>query len=228
MNTVTDDSRRARRSPSGGRAVPVDADEQEETRMGQVVVEVSPSIDGYVAGPGVSVERPLGADGQRLHRWIGFEDTTPTDADRAAAEWMFTNSGAVVIGRRMFDVGIGLWGEDGAFGMPVYVVTNRAHDDLVRGPTTFRFVTTGVVAAVEQACAAAGDRDVVIAGGAQVIQQGLAAGLVDEIRLHVVPVLLGDGTRLFEQPLAQQMELEPGEVQVTRHATHMRFRVAAR
>jgi dihydrofolate reductase len=193
--------------------------------MGDVVVEVSPSADGFVAGRGVSVERPFGHAGHRLHRWIGFEGAEPTAADRAAAERVFAGTGAIVIGRRMFDVGIGRWGDDGAFGVPVYVVTNRPGDDLVKGPTTFHFCTDGVEAVVDRARETASGRDVVVCGGADVVQQALAAGLVDEIRLHVVPVLLGGGTRLFERPLAEPVELEQTECVTTPLATHLTFRV---
>jgi dihydrofolate reductase len=193
--------------------------------MGSVVVEVSPSLDGYVAGSGVSLERPFGDAGDRLHHWLGFGGSAPTPADRAAAERLFATTGAIVIGRRMFDVGIGPWGEDGAFGMPVFVVTSRPADELVKGPTTFTFVTEGVLRAVELARAAAGDRDVVVNGGADVIQQAVAAGLVDEVRLHVVPVLLGGGTRLFERPLDDRVELERTDVVTTPLATHLTFRI---
>ncbi|GAA1241914.1 dihydrofolate reductase family protein [Pseudonocardia aurantiaca] len=194
--------------------------------MGNVVVEMSPSVDGYVAGTGVSVERPFGNAGVRLHRWLGFDGETPTEADRAAAERVFTGAGAVVIGRRMFDVGIGLWGADGAFGMPVFVVTSRPADVLVKGPTTFTFVTEGTGRAVELARETAGELDVVVNGGADVVQQCLAAGLVDEIRLHVVPVLLGSGTRLFERPVGEQFELEQTAATATPLATHLSYRVA--
>ncbi|WP_219413133.1 dihydrofolate reductase family protein [Pseudonocardia nigra] len=194
--------------------------------MGDVIVEVSPSVDGYVAGRGVAVERPFGDAGLRLHRWIGLDGGEPSAADRAAGERMFAGTGAIVIGRRMFDVGIGTWGDDGAFGVPVVVVTNRPAEDLVKGPTTFHFCTDGVVAAIERAREAADGRDVVVNGGADVIQQSLAAGLVDEIRLHVVPVLLGGGTRLFERPLGEQVELEQTDCVTTPLATHLTFRVA--
>ncbi|OLT15752.1 hypothetical protein BJF78_16040 [Pseudonocardia sp. CNS-139] len=191
--------------------------------MTRVVVEISPSVDGYVAGEGVSVERPFGDAGQRLHRWLGF-DGDPDPQDVAAAGRSFGAAGAVVIGRRMFDVGIAQWGPDGAFGLPVFVVTSRPEPDLVRGPTTFAFVTGGVRAAVERAGTAAGDREVVVGGGAAVVQQALDAGLVDELRLHVVPVLLGRGTRLFER--TPGAELVPSGVVVTRNATHTTYRVA--
>jgi dihydrofolate reductase len=126
--------------------------------MGKVIVDVSPSVDGYIAGPEVSVEKPFGTAGHRLHHWYGFEGATPTSADREAGQKMFTTTGAIVLGRRMFDVGIATWGPDGAFGMPCFVVTNRPHEDVVKGPTTFRFVTEGVRRALEHARDAAGDQ----------------------------------------------------------------------
>jgi dihydrofolate reductase len=196
------------------------------SRMGKVVVDVSPSVDGYVAGPGVAVGRPFGEAGTRLHRWMGEDGLPPTAADRDALERMYATARAVVIGRRMFDVGIDPWGEDGAFRLPVFVITNRPGEDLVRGPTVFRFVTEGAARAVELAAAVAGDGDVMVAGGADVIQQCLAAGLVDEIRLHVVPVLLGAGTRLFARPLTDRVELEQTDQVATPFATHLTFRVA--
>lgn len=192
--------------------------------MGRVIVDISPSVDGFVAGSGVSVERPFGSAGHRLHQWLGFEDASPTAVDQQAAERMFATAGAVVLGRRMFEVGIGTWGEDGAFGLPCLVVTNRAHEDVVKGPTRFEFVTDGVCRAVELARDAAEDRDVVVAGGAQVVQECLAEGLVGELRLHVVPVLLGAGTRLFGGSLAEGIELEQVDAVSTPLATHMTFR----
>jgi dihydrofolate reductase len=162
--------------------------------MGEVVVDVSPTVDGYVAGPGAAVGRPFGDAGTRLHRWMGEDSYPPSEADRDALDQMYATTRSVVIGRRMVDVGIDPWGEDGAFRLPVFVITHGAGETLVRGPTTFTFVTDGAVRAVELARNAAGDGDVMVAGGADVIQQCLTAGLVDEIRLHVVPILLGAGT----------------------------------
>ena len=189
--------------------------------MSKVIVEISPSVDGFVAGSGVSVERPFGDAGHRLHRWIGFEGTEPTGEDDAAAEAMFATAGAVVIGRRMFDVGIGPWGDDGAFGLPTFVVTSRGGEPLVKGPTTFHFVTDGIAAAVERARDAAHGKDIVVAGGADIVQQCLRAGAVDELRLHVVPVLLGRGTPLFERGDATELTLA-GAVQ-SPHALHLTY-----
>ena len=190
--------------------------------MSKVIVEISPSVDGFVAGGGVSVERPFGTAGHRLHRWIGFEGAEPTEEDRSASEAMFATAGAVVIGRRMFDVGIGRWGADGAFERPTFVVSNRGDEPLERGRTTFHFVA-GVDAALERAREAADGRDIVVAGGADIVQQCLREGAVDELRLHVVPVLLGDGTPLFERGDATELTLA-GAVQ-SPNALHLTYRL---
>lgn len=188
--------------------------------MGRVILDMSPSVDGYVAGRGVSVAEPFGDAGHRLHRWLRSTAATPED-DRAAAR-MFANAGAVLIGRRMFEVGIGTWGDDGAFGLPTFVVTSRAREPLVKGPTTFTFVTEGLDAALAKAVAAAGDRDVVVAGGAALARQCAEAGHVDELRLHVVPVLLGGGTPLFDGDTPRH-ELVATDVVQSPNATHLTF-----
>ncbi|MGQ0575041.1 MAG: dihydrofolate reductase family protein [Pseudonocardia sp.] len=190
--------------------------------MGEVIVDVSASVDGFVAGPGVGVDRPFGTAGHRLHRWLGFDGADPGEADRAAAERVVSGAGAVVLGRRMFDVGIGTWGPDGAFGRPTFVATHRGRDPLVRGTTTFTFVTGGVAAALERARETAGAEDVTVVGGAATIQQALASGLVTELRLHLVGVLLGGGTRLFDGPTVP-VELERVGAVDTPHATHLTF-----
>lgn len=191
--------------------------------MDRTIVDISQSLDGYVAGPGISPEAPFGTAGQRLTSWSGSGDGEPSSAiDKEAAERMFANTGAIVIGRTLFDVGIGLWGEDGTWGRPVYVVTSRPGDDLVKGPTRFTFVG-GVEAAVRQARQTAGEQDVVIAGGASVVQQALAAGLVDELRLHVVPVLIGGGTALFDG--IGDTTLESVGAVASPHAAHLTYRV---
>jgi dihydrofolate reductase len=192
---------------------------------GIVAVDVSPSVDGYLAGRGVSAERPFGDAGRRLHQWLGMEGGNPSEADEEIAGRMLATAGAVVIGRRLFDVGIGEWGDDGAWGMPCFVVTSRPREPLVKGPTTFTFVTEGVSHAVKFARQTAAGRDVVIAGGGDVVSQCLAAGLVDEFRLHVVPVLLGAGTPLFGESMPERVELEQTGSVTTPNATHLTYRV---
>lgn len=186
--------------------------------MGPVEVDISVSLDGFVAGPG---ERGagLGRGGEVLHDWAWKDPAGPELLDDA----LFATSGAVVTSRKVFD-GTDGWGESGFYRMPVFVVTHRSHPPEVRGETTFTFVTEGIESAIGQARAAAGEKKVHIMGGASVVQQALAAGLVDSLHLHLVPVLLGGGTRLFEvfpEPIA----LERTEVVESQFATHLRFRV---
>jgi dihydrofolate reductase len=193
--------------------------------MSRVIVDMSPSVDGYVAGRGVSVEQPFGDAGLRLYRWLGFDGAEQTRADVEAGEAQLAGSGAVVLGRTMFEVGIGPWGETGAFERPCFVATSREHEPVIKGPTTFNFVTDGVTRAVELAIETAAGQDVVVVGGANVVQQCLAAGLVDEIRLHVAPVMLGGGVSLFGEEIGQRIELEPSNAVVTPLAVHLMFHV---
>ena len=202
--------------------------------MGKVTVNMSMSLDGFIAGPNDSVERPLGEGGERLHEWIydlaswrerhGLEGGK-TDTDAEVLDESFKDTAAVVVGRRMFDVANG-WGDNPPFHMPVFVITHNASEKLVKeGGTTFTFVTDGIERALEQAKAAAGDKDVSVAGGANIIQQYLSAGLLDEIQIHLVPVLLGDGVRLFHHIGVEQIELETTRVIESPGVTHIKFRV---
>lgn len=201
-----------------------------------VFIDMTVSLDGVAAGPEVGLSHPLGIGGGRLHRWIGMGgdqdiDDPPARAgepdgiDAAAAAAMFEGTGAFVMGRTMFDVGIDLWGPDGAFGVPAFVVTHRAEPVLVRGATTFTFVTEGLETAVHWARDAAQGRDVCIAGGPTLADAALRAGLVDELVLHVVPVLFGEGTRLFEDGPLHRVELMPLATAQTAAATHQRYAV---
>jgi dihydrofolate reductase len=186
--------------------------------MGAVRFHVAVSIDGYLAGPDQSEENPLGIGGMDLHRWL-FEldawrssEGEPggvTNASSSVIEEAQANVGAYVMGRNMFGGGpgpwredppwTGWWGEDPPYHTPVFVLTHHPREPLeMAGGTSFIFVTDGVNAALERAKAAAGDRDVVLGGGANVIQQYLAAEQVDRFELSVVPVLLGAGERLLE------------------------------
>jgi dihydrofolate reductase len=186
-----------------------------------VIAEISMSADGIVAGPDTSAEHRLGKDGDLLHEWM-FEGT---DADAGVAARLFDGTGAFVVGRTMFDAGVEPWGDDGTFKKPVFVVTTRPHEPLVKGPTTFTFVTDGPESALRQAKAAAGEENVLLMGGGTTLRQYLLAGLVDELRLHVVPLLFGAGVRLFDAEVGAHVKLERTRVEETPNATHLTFRV---
>lgn len=190
--------------------------------MGSVASAMSMSLDGFVTGPNDSRKYPLGEGGGVLHDWLG---PAASAADRQVLQEMVDGAGAIVIGRRSYDfcVGDGGWGDGGPVGdVPCFVLT---HEPPAEAPKVFTFVTDGIKCAVEQAKAAAGDRTVGV-HGATAAQQALAAGLLDEIHLHLVPVLLGAGVRLFDllgeppRPLTRDRVVEsPSGV------THLRFQV---
>jgi dihydrofolate reductase len=189
--------------------------------MAFVISDMSISLDGYVTGPNDSRENPFGDGAGGLHDWL-WKD--PTDDDRAILNEAIATCGAVVMGRHSFDKneGDGGWGDQGPVpGLPIFVVTHNAPTE--KYPDVYRFVTDGVVSAIEQAKAAAGDKGVGL-HGATVMQQALPLGLVDEIFVHVVPVLVGGGTRLFDA-LPEAIQLERISAVATPHATHLRFRV---
>lgn len=202
--------------------------------MGKVVLDITTSVDGFVAGPDDGPELPLGRGGERLHEWVvrlaawrephGLEGGETNSSSEVVEEGLQA-SGAVVLGKRMFDNAHG-WGDEPPFHKPVFVVTHDEREPLAKeGGTTFTFVTDGVESAVEQARAAAGGKDVSVAGGASVAQQCLRAGLLDEIQIHVAPLLLGGGVRLFEDTGGGQIELEPTRVIESPGVTHLRYRV---
>jgi dihydrofolate reductase len=189
--------------------------------MARVICAMSMSLDGYVTGPNDSRENPFGDGAGMLHDWI-FDRAT--DDDRALLQEMLDTCGAVVMGRTSFDKneGDGGWGDGGPVGdTPCFVVTH--HAPTATYPSIYTFVTDGVERAIEQAKAVAGDK-VVGLHGATVMQQGLPLGLVDEIHVHVIPVLLGGGTPLFAH-LDAAITLERTRVLATPAATHLAFRV---
>jgi dihydrofolate reductase len=200
---------------------------------GLVTFDITTSLDGFVAGPNDSLEQPLGEGGERLHEWVfglaswrephGLEGGE-TNRDSEVLEEAMSRNGAIVLGRRMFDLARG-WGDNPPFHVPVFVLTHRPEDPQVKeGGTTFTFVTDGIESALEQARAAAGDRNVGIAGGANTIQQFLSAGLVDEFQIHIAPMLLGGGTRLFDQAPAS-LKVETTRVIESPQVTHLKYRV---
>jgi dihydrofolate reductase len=191
--------------------------------MGRVIAEISMSLDGFITGPNVGVGNGLGDAGERLHDWR-FD--ARTEADAAIADEIYASTGAVLMGKRMFDVGFEPWGDPPPFGMPVFIVTHEARAPLpMQGGTTYTFVTDGIEVALELARAAAGDKNVGIWGGANIIRQYLKAGLLDELQIHIAPILLGGGVRLFEDLDPAGIELRKTSSIETPGATHLRFSV---
>lgn len=198
--------------------------------MGKVIADISMSLDGYVTAPGVDQEHGLGLNGEGIHGWVLEEPRSPVDEAVLASS--FEETGAVVMGRRLYDIvdGPNGWSEEVGYGHdqdqsaapPCYVITHEppAH---VRLASRFRFVTEGVAAAVEQGRVTAGDKNVFIMGGANVIDQSLSAGLVDELRIHLSPLLVGGGTKLFT--LVGPTMLIQREVIESPRATHLTYEV---
>ena len=179
------------------------------------------SLDGFITGPNVRVDNGMGDGGDRLHDWR-FD--AKTEADAAILDEIYASNGAVIIGKRMFDVGFEPWGDPPPFHMPVFIVTHQAREPLpMQGGTTYTFVTDGIAAALERARAAAGDKNVLIQGGANIIRQYLKAALLDEMHISLIPILLGGGVRLFEGLDPQGIELRRTRSIETPGATHFRF-----
>jgi dihydrofolate reductase len=209
--------------------------------MTRVTAQLSISLDGYVAGPDQSLEDPIGKGGLRLHEWAFATDSWRAQhgqeggeqsADSEVASGLMTGLGAFIMGRKMFGGGDGpwdlewrgWWGEDPPYHAPVYVLTHEPREPLeMQGGTTFHFVTDGIDSALGQARTAAGEQDVSIAGGASTVQQYLAAGRLDELYLHTVPIVLGAGERLLDGVGDQRFE--PVEVVASPAVTHVRYRV---
>ena len=210
--------------------------------MGRVWFQQSVSVDGYSAGPEQSLENPLGVGGMRVHGWqfalaewsrlTGGAGEGEVNASTPVFQEALTDYGAVVMGRNMFGGGsgpwdeawTGWWGDDPPYHTPVFVLTHHARDPQpMEGGTTFHFVTNGIESAVDQAKQSAGDRNVLIAGGANTIQQAMRAGLVEEFELHVSPVVMGSGERLLDAigaPGLEQIRVVPAP-----GVTHIKYRV---
>jgi dihydrofolate reductase len=209
--------------------------------MNKVTCQISISLDGFVAGPNQSLDNPLGEGGLRLHEWVFATASWRQQQGQSGGEHsvdsevvggLFENVGAYILGRKMFGGGGGAWdsswkgwwGDDPPYHVPVFVLTHHARDPLpMQGGTTFNFVTAGIHSALEQARSAAGDKDVVIAGGAHTVQQFMAAGLLDELYLHIVPVVLGAGERLLEN--VGDQTLVPVKVIASPAVTHVKYRI---
>jgi dihydrofolate reductase len=211
------------------------------TDISLITCHISISLDGFVAGRNQSLENPIGEGGMRLHQWA-FKTASwrrqqglqggERNADSEVVDEVVEGVGAYIMGRKMFGGGegpwdhawTGWWGEDPPYHAPVFVLTHHRREPLVmQGGTTFTFVTDGPESALERARAAAGEEDVSIAGGASTVQQYLAAGLLDELYLHIVPVILGAGERLLEN--VGDPNLQPVSVIDSRAVTHVKYRV---
>ena len=192
--------------------------------MTKVIFDISLSLDGYMTARGRRPEEPMGDGGLRLVQWAFGDD----ERDRAILTDGIASIGAVIAGRRTYDDSLPWWGAGGPTGearLPVFVVTHSVPDD-APDDGVYVFVTDGIESALEQARAAAGDKDVTVMGGAQTGQQFIAAGLVDELSLHLAPVLFGAGTRMFENLGDTHITLEPLATIQTAQATHLRLRIA--
>ena len=201
--------------------------------MAKVVIDMTLSLDGFIAGPNDSAAQPLGGrNGMRLHDWLlsGSEPYGTSTFLRAEGrnreflDALFRTTGALLTGRRTYDLVNGWGGSHPIPGLPIIVLTHSPPVDVPKGNSTFTFCTRGVAEAVEVAKTQAGDKDIVV-HGANVTQQLLAARLVDELRLHVAPLLLGDGRRLFDRA-TDVVELETIETVATAQAVHLRYRIA--
>jgi dihydrofolate reductase len=210
--------------------------------MNSITCHLAMSLDGFVAGPNQSLEHPLGEGGERLHEWAVATETWRAqhgleggehNSDAEVIDQVTRDVGAYVMGRKMFGGGdgpwdeswTGWWGEEPPFHAPVFVLTHHPREPLpMRGGTTFTFVTDGIESALQQARKAAGEKNVSIAGGASTVQQCLAAGLLDELWLHHVPIVLGAGERLMEN--VGDPTLEPVDVTASPTVTHIKYRVA--
>lgn len=210
--------------------------------MQKLRFQIAMSLDGFIAGPNPTMDEPLGEGGEQLHEWVVTlevwreqhgKEGGEVNASTQVVEESLENVGAYVMGRNMFggegpwgdDPWSGWWGDEPPFHVPVFVLTHHARDPLpLQGGTTFTFVTDGIKSALEQAKEAAGGKDVRLAGGASVAQQYLAAGLMDEFEIDLVPILLGSGTRLFDG--AADRSLEQVRAVEAPGVTHIKYRVA--
>lgn len=207
--------------------------------MSKVFVHMGMSLDGYIAGPNRGPKNPLGDNGRSIHAWmfeqqafrrqLGLGGGGETGADNQIVERTFQRIGANIMGKRMFEEGEANWPEEAPFHTPVFVLTKESRAPWERkGGTTFHFVDDRIEAVLERAREAAGDKDVRISGGRDVVLQYLNAGLVDELSLSVAPVFLGEGLRLFEGIDTRKVGVEIAEVIPSPSVTHLRYAVKRR
>jgi dihydrofolate reductase len=213
--------------------------------MGKLTFEISMSLDGFVAGPNAGTEHPLGEGGMQLHEWVfglaAWRDPHgrkggDTGPDNDVMEESVASKGATIMGRRMYSGGRGpwaddpnadgWWGDEPPFHHPVFVLTHHPREpETKQGGTTITFVSDGIESALEQARAAAGDKDVAIGGGANAAQQYLKAGLLEQVDIHLVPLLLGGGVRLLDGLGPDLPKFELTRVVDSPSVTHLRYKV---
>jgi dihydrofolate reductase len=213
--------------------------------MSKLKFNITMTLDGYVAGPNQSLENPLGEGADRIHDWAlklksfrdihGDERGGETGVNDDVLREAFENIGATIMGRNMFGPGrgpwgqdpwTGWWGENPPFHNPVFVLTHHAREPLsMQGGTTFFFVNDGIESALNQARQAAGEKDVALGGGASAAQQYFAAGLIDELEIHIVPFLLGGGSRLFDNLNGRKVKLKPIRAIAGPDVTHLKYSV---
>ncbi len=211
--------------------------------MGKVIADISMSLDGYIAGPSPTSEEPLGHGGEHLHDWVVKLESWrkhhgmtggEIGQDNDVVQESTANIGAYIMGRKMFSGGSGSWENDGnadgwwgdtpPFHAPVFILTKHARETVNKeGGTTFTFVTDGIESAFKQAKEAAGDKDIQVSGGADVIQQFIAAGFVDELQIHIAHIILGGGRRLLEN--LGDAKFEKIRVIDSPDVTHLKFHI---
>jgi dihydrofolate reductase len=198
----------------------------------KVLAGITMSLDGFITGPNDRPGTGLGEGGERLHYWVfggpwSYDSPPATQVSGVDKEYLdesFATAGAWLVGRTMYEVAEG-WGDDPGFGIPAFVVTHRPHETVVKGDTTFEFVTDGPEAALTRAREAAGGKNVLVMGGADLLRQYLNAGVVDEFTLTVAPVLLGAGKPLFDGSVRPDLALQQVGVIQSPLATHLRYRL---
>ena len=192
--------------------------------MTTVFATMSMSIDGFIAGPNDNLRQPMGEGGQRLHEWM-FNH--PDAIDVTVAGEFAARSGAVMVGRSMFDLAQDDWGDENPFGLPTYVVTHRPHEPVIKGNgPPYEFASNGLQDAIRQAKATAKDKDVWVPGGANLIQQLIGSGLLDELRMTLVPLILGRGRCLFDGVADTPVDLKVTNVIASPNVTHLTYTLA--
>jgi dihydrofolate reductase len=207
--------------------------------MSKVFISIGMSLDGFIAGPNRGPDNPLGDRGASIHTWmygqqafrelLGLGGGGETGGDNRLLASIIARCGVTIMGKRMFDEGERAWPENAPFRMPVLVVTHETREPWVRpGGTTFFFVNDGIEAALDRARELAGDKDIRIAGGAELIRQYLEAGLVDELSIGLAPIVLGDGLRLLDGLDGRKVSLEPVSATASTNVTHLRYALRGR